>query len=566
MGYNDDAGSRGKKISIIVISTIVLVGMVGSITYTTIHKSDPSEQPELQGGQVYSSNKGVQSVCAPTQYKKTCEESLASANTTDPKELIKVAFQYAEKSIGDVISKSALIQEAGKDPRTKGALDVCKVVLNDAIEDFKRSSSKVGEFDVTKLESYLDDLKTWLSGTVTYQETCIDAFENTTSNAGERMKALLKTTSELASNSIAMVSGLSDIVSQLTFTKSTRRLLLQQSDDIPSFVDDETRRVLFAQGTTLAPNAIVSATGKGQFKTINEAINSIPKGNNQTFIIFVRAGVYNEYVVIPKRVNKVVLIGEGPTKTKITGNKNYADGTNTFNTATVAVNGDYFLARDIGFENSAGAEKHQAVALRVSGDYAVFYNCQMDGYQDTLYVHTYRQFYRDCTITGTIDFVFGDAAAIFQNCKFIVRKPMETQNCMVTAQGRKDPLSVGVIVLQKCQILAEPAYIAAKLATKNYLGRPWKEFSRTIIMNSVIDGFIDPEGWAPWMGTFALETLYYGEYQNTGPGANTAQRVTWKGIQKITPQIAESFTPGKYFRNDSFITTYRIPYVAGMMP
>ncbi|GAA0170246.1 esterase [Lithospermum erythrorhizon] len=561
MGYGGDSSSKRNKITIIVISSVVLVGLIGAVTYGTLRKDQPGNGGNAQ---VSSSTKSIQSVCAPTQYKQTCEKSLASANTTEPKELVKFALDFAQKSVGEAIAKSALIQEAAKDPRTKGALEVCKVVLNDAVEDFKRSSSKIGAFDASKLESYVDDLKTWLSGTVTYQETCIDAFENTTGNAGERMKVLLKTSSELASNAVAMVSSFSDVFSQLTFTTSARRLLAN-GDDIPSFVDDDTRRILFAQGTTLTPNATVSATGKGQFKTINEAIATIPKGNNQTFIIFIRAGVYNENVVIPKRVNKIVLIGEGPTKTKITGSKNYADGVNTFNTATVAVNGDYFLARDIGFENSAGAEKHQAVALRVSGDYAVFFNCQMDGFQDTLYVHTYRQFYRDCTITGTIDFVFGDAAAIFQNCKFIVRKPMENQNCMVTAQGRKDPMSVGVIVLQKCQILADPAYLAAKLDTKNYLGRPWKEYSRTIIMNSVIDGFIDPEGWAPWMGTFGLDTLYYAEYQNSGPGANTAGRVTWKGIQKITPQIAESFTPGKYFHNDTFITTYRIPYTPGMM-
>ncbi|GAA0145818.1 esterase [Lithospermum erythrorhizon] len=564
MGYGGDFNAKRKKIATIVVSSVLLVAMIGAVTYGTFKQDGTSGKADA--AQVKSSTKAIRSVCAPTQYKITCEQSLASANTTEPMELVKVAFAFAEKSIGDVLSKSALIQEAEKDPRTKGALDVCKVVLNNAIDDFKRSSSKIGKFDASKIDSYAEDLKTWLSGTVTYQETCIDAFQNTTGNAGERMKALLKTSGELASNGIAMVSGIADVLSQLKGVPSAGRRLLQTSDDdIPSFVDDDTRRILFGQAKTIRPNATVCAVGNCQFKTINDAIATIPKGNNQTFIIFVRAGVYNEHVEIPKRTNKVVLIGAGPTKTKITGNRNYADGTNTFNTATFAVNGDYFLARDIGFENSAGAEKHQAVAVRVSGDYAVFFNCQMDGYQDTLYVHTYRQFYRDCTITGTIDFVFGDAAAIFQNCKFIVRKPMENQNCMVTAQGRKDPLSVGVIVLQKCQILADPAYLAAKLDSKSYLGRPWKEFSRTIIMNTAIDAFIDPEGFAPWMGTFALDTLYYGEYQNTGPGANIAGRVHWKGIRNITPQIADSFTPGKYFRNADFITIHRIPFVAGMM-
>lgn len=230
-----------------------------------------------------------------------------------------------------------------------------------------------------------------------------------------------------------------------------------------------------------------------------------------------------------------------------------------------AVQGDGFIAKDIGFENSAGAMKHQAVALRVSGDRAVFYNCQIDGFQDTLYVHAYRQYYRDCVITGTIDFVFGDASAVFQNCKFIVKKPLENQDCMVTAQGRKERRGVGAIVIQNSQITADPAFVTMKPPRKAFLGRPWKEFSRTIIMQSFIDSMIAPEGWSPWLGTFGLNTLYFAEYQNRGPGSNTDRRVKWRGIQKINPKIAESFTVGRYLHGDTWIKTTGVPYASGMM-
>lgn len=230
-----------------------------------------------------------------------------------------------------------------------------------------------------------------------------------------------------------------------------------------------------------------------------------------------------------------------------------------------AVNGDGFLAKDIGIENTAGPDGHQAVAVRVSGDKAIFYNVHMDGYQDTLYAHSYRQYYRDCLVSGTIDFIFGDAVAVFQRCRLVVRKPNEDQACMITAQGRKEHRSVGITVLQNCDIVAEPAFLELKPMPEAYLGRPWKEYSRTIVMQSNIDGFIAPEGWSPWMGTFALDTLYYGEYQNRGAGSGLSQRVKWKGIKKITPQLAQSFTPGMLYKDDAWVKTSGIPYVSGMM-
>lgn len=230
------------------------------------------------------------------------------------------------------------------------------------------------------------------------------------------------------------------------------------------------------------------------------------------------------------------------------------------------MNGDGFMAKDIGIENTAGPQGHQAVAVRASGDKAIFFNVHMDGYQDTLYAHTNRQFYRDCKISGTIDFIFGDATSIFQGGSLVVRKPMANQACMVTAQGRKDRRSVGIIVAQNVEIAAEPDFLAAKPPIIAYLGRPWKEFSRTIIMQSNINGFIAPEGWSPWMGTFALDTLYYGEYMNRGPGADLSKRVTWKGIKKMTPQLAASFTAERMYMGDEWVKASGVPYVGGMIP
>lgn len=219
----------------------------------------------------------------------------------------------------------------------------------------------------------------------------------------------------------------------------------------------------------------------------------------------------------------------------------------------------------MGFENSAGPEKHQAVALRVQSDLSLFYNCRMDGYQDTLYTHAHRQFYRDCTITGTIDFIFGDAGAVFQNCQMIVRKPLDNQNCIVTAQGRSDRRTPSAIILQNCTISGDPLYMPVKDVNKAYLGRPWKEFSRTIIMQSQIDDIIQPDGWLPWAGTFAINSCFYTEFNNRGAGADMSKRVKWKGIKTITPQHAVDFTPGRFLGGDRWIKATGIPYVSGMI-
>ncbi|KAI5650838.1 hypothetical protein M9H77_36843 [Catharanthus roseus] len=576
MGLDDK-----KKVSIIGISSILLVAaVVGTVTYGVNRNTGAasSGNPSEGGnGGVQTSSKSVQAMCQPTDYKEACENSLAGAkNTSDPKELIKVAFEATEKQIGDAIKNSALLQEAAKDPRTSQALDNCKELLETSIDDLKRSFDKVGTFDVTQMDEYIADLKTWLSGAITYQETCLDGFENTTGETGEKMKKLLKTSAELSSNGLAMVTELSSVLKDLQIPGISRRLMSEEEEDskqnvdeegYPDFVDAAKRKLLQANPT---PNAVVAQDGSGKFKTIMDAVRTVPKNNKTPFVILVKAGIYKEYVEIPRKTDNVVLIGEGPTKTKITGNKNYVDGVATFKTATVVVSGDGFIAKNIGIENSAGAMKHQAVALRVSADKSIFFNCQMDGYQDTLYTHSYRQYYRDCVITGTIDFIFGDASAVFQNCKMIVRKPLLNQDCMVTAQGRKDHRGVGAIVLQNCQITADKEFVdfqtASKGARKAYLGRPWKEYSRTIVMQSFIDSTIAPEGWSPWAGTFGLDTLYFGEYQNRGPGSNTNLRVTWKGIQKMTPEMAESFTLGKYILvGEDWIKPTGVPYVPGMM-
>jgi pectinesterase len=232
---------------------------------------------------------------------------------------------------------------------------------------------------------------------------------------------------------------------------------------------------------------------------------------------------------------------------------------------STAVVGNGFIARDLTIENSAGPSKHQAVALRSSSDLSIFYRCSFVGYQDTLYVHSLRQFYRECDIYGTVDFIFGNAAVVFQNCNLYARKPNPKQSNLYTAQGREDPNQNTGISIQKCKVTAASDLAFGASSVKTYLGRPWKQYSRTVFMQSYLDKVIDPTGWLPWDGTFALSTLYYGEYANTGPGSSTANRVKWPGYRVITnAKEASQFTVSSFIQGDQWIGTANVPFTTGL--
>ncbi|KAH7857896.1 hypothetical protein Vadar_017698 [Vaccinium darrowii] len=567
-----------KSVAVAGVCSILLVAMVVAVTVGVTRKSSDNAGGSSAGsGQVSTSTKAVQQLCQPTDYKQTCETALTSTavNTSDPKQLIQLAFNVTVSHIGEAIKNSSLLQkaQASKDPMIQDALENCKELLEFSINDLKKSIDAVGSFDVTKVNDYVTDLKTWLSGAITYQQTCLEGFENTTGASreiGDQMTKYLQLSGELTSNGLAIITELSQSLSTFNVqgaTGGSRKLLSDEiSGGFPTWVSAGRRGLLQAATAAVKPNVVVAQDGSGQYKTINEALQEVPNNGNNTFVIYVKAGVYNEYVNISKSMDNVYLLGDGPTATKITGSRSYVGGYNTFTTSTVSVDGDRFMAKDIGFENTAGAAKHQAVALRVSSDWSVLYNCQIDGYQDTLYAHVHRQFYRECVISGTVDFIFGNAAAVFQNCKMLIRKPLDTQSCMVTAQGRTDKRQVTGTVLQNCTISAAPEYIPVQAEFQSYLGRPWKNFSRTLVMNSQIDNVIDPAGWSEWIGDVNLNTLWYAEFNNRGPGAVTTNRVTWPGIQKsITPQVAQTFTASQFLDGDSWIPATGVPYVPGMI-
>ncbi|XP_031252483.1 pectinesterase-like [Pistacia vera] len=313
---------------------------------------------------------------------------------------------------------------------------------------------------------------------------------------------------------------------------------------------------------------VVSKYGYGDFVTINDAVAAAPNNTKRSYgyyLIYVVAGVYEECVSIAKNKKYVMMIGDGINQTVITGNKSVIDGWTTFNSATFAVVGQGFVAVNITFKNTAGAIKHQAVAVRNGADMSTFYSCSFEGYQDTLYTNSLRQFYRDCDIYGTVDFIFGNAAVVFQNCNLYPRRPLENQFNAITAQGRTDPNQNTGISIHNCTIMPAGDLVSGNYSVKTYLGRPWKQYSRTVYMQSFIGSLIHPVGWKEWSGDYALNTSYYAEYNNTGPGSNTTGRVTWAGYHVINKtETARNFTVSKFIHGKSWLPA-TVPFEAGLL-
>ncbi|KAJ8748967.1 hypothetical protein K2173_013405 [Erythroxylum novogranatense] len=433
----------------------------------------------------------------------------------------------------------------------KQDLDYMGMAFSSCAKLYGESESKVEQLLANENHKH-DDAQTWLSGVLANHRTCLDGLVE----KGLDVHADAQNLTSLISEALAFYGKTNDIRRGVEF-----RQCQYQNDGI--------RLESWTPATSNA-DFIVAQDGSGTQRTIKDAVAELGRRGKRALtsgriIIHVKAGVYNEQVEIGEHLRNVMLVGDGMDKTIVTGSKNYVDGYPTHNTATFGVSGDGFWARDITFENTAGPQKHQAVALKVSSDLSVFYRCGFRGYQDTLYVHSLRQFYRDCHIYGTIDFIFGDASAVFQNCDIFVRKPMSSQSNMITAQGRDNPNENTGISIQGSRIRAAPEFFAVKNSYRSYLGRPWKKYSRTVVMETDLDGLISPKGWTEWRGSYALSTLFYAEYMNTGFGASTDSRVNWPGFHVInSPEQASPFTAGRFIQGDSWIPATGVPFKLGV--
>lgn len=319
-----------------------------------------------------------------------------------------------------------------------------------------------------------------------------------------------------------------------------KRRLISDGDDLLVGEDEFPSRKLLQTLETSRTDAIVAQDGSGHHRTVAEAITAAPANNPHRYIIRIKAGVYRENVEVPSNKPNIMFVGDGIRATVITTAKNTADGYAMTKTAAVAVFANGFVARDLTFQNTAGPQKDRGLALLVVSDKAAFYRCRLDGYQDTLYAYSMRQFYRDCEIYGTIDFICGNPSAVFQKCSIHLRTPIPGQQNVITAQDRVSRNENTAIVLDNCKVTWSND--ATSHSAKTYLGRPWGSFARTIVMNSRLEGLIDPVGWLSWGGRDDSKTLYFGEYKNAGPGADTSRRCKWPGFHILNAASASPFT------------------------
>lgn len=356
-----------KRIVFITLASIFLVAMVvgATVSITRRPNNDKSkvDVSSQSHDRVSASMKAIKIVCQSTDYQKQCVESLQteSRNTTDPKELIRAAFHVAKKHIAAAEKRSRTLKQLEKDPRANLALEDCNELMDEAIEDLQRSFEELGKSDHQasyKMGPMIDNLKTWISSTITYQETCLDGFTNTTGEAGVKMRELLKTSIELTINAIAMVSKISSILGNLDIKREInlgssyhRRLLennvkvlghggipvLGHGNMFPSWLGPRNRRLRgLINQAQFKPDIVVAKDGSGNCTTINEALNFIPKKSNKTTTIYIKEGIYQERVYLNRSMARVFMIGDGMYKTRITGNLNYVDGTPTMHTATVS--------------------------------------------------------------------------------------------------------------------------------------------------------------------------------------------------------------------------------------
>ncbi|KAK4493551.1 hypothetical protein RD792_017921 [Penstemon davidsonii] len=561
------------KIVVSLVSLLLVVGVILGVILV-IGESAHDEKEHQQDAS--ASMKYVAAICEPTTYKDACARSIepaaknSSATAKDYIDAVVQATLVEMKKSLEVTEKTVVNKDS--DNYNYLALEDCKQLLDKAI-DTLQESLQVVDANMDTIEDKAHQLLSWMTATHSLQMICIDQIEKPELKSS--LDNGLVNSTQLAHNAVHIFAQLSQILKlfnvQQNVKPSSRRLLqaaINKRDGFPTWFGAAERRLLARGGQQARPNAVVAKDGSGQFKTIGQAVAAYPKNHQGRYTIYVKAGVYDEQVIIEKKQPNIYIYGDGIGRTIVTGRKNYGKmKITTMNTATFATEGNGFIARAMTFRNEAGPEGHQAVAFRSQASQTAVFDCSFEGFQDTLYYQVNSQFYRSCWIFGTVDFIFGMGDAVIQESTIVVRKPMAKQVNTVTADGRTiggEKASNG-LVLQNCIIAPDKFLFNERFKFPTYLGRPWKKDALTVVMQSELGDFIRPEGYMIWQGESNHKTCEMYEFGNRGPGARTDGRSKdFSRFRVLKPQEAARYTPGPFLGGQTWIPGTGIPHKLGL--
>ncbi|THG08562.1 probable pectinesterase/pectinesterase inhibitor 51 isoform X2 [Camellia sinensis] len=561
------------KLVIILMASLLFIAFLSlllffSLSSATHHHQQPSTKPPPKPNSVPPGLE-INQACKATRFPDTCESSLVNSNHVPPNptptQIIESAMWVSSQNLDTAESMVHIILDsaAGNPNRTTAAKN-CLEVLH-------YSQYRIQSTAEALPRGRIKDGRAWMSAALLYQYDCWSALKyvNETQQINKTM-AFLDSLIGLTSNAVSMIVSYDLFGNETGSWKppmTERDGFWEQADPSP-VGSGQLSGLGFPSGLTADVTVCKGAIngGKCDYGTVQAAVDAAPSSNltgpGRRFVIGIKEGVYEETVRVPLEKKNLVFLGDGMGKSVITGSLNVGQpGVSTYNTATVGVVGDGFMASGLTIQNTAGPDAHQAVAFRSDSDLSLIENCEFIGNQDTLYAHSLRQFYKSCHIQGNVDFIFGNSASIFQDCLILVKprqvKPEKGENNAVTAHGRTDPAQSTGFVFQNCLVNGTEDYMAMYYNNpkvhKNFLGRPWKEYSRTVFIDCNLEALITPQGWMPWSGDFALKTLYYGEFKNSGPGSSLSGRVSWSS--QIPADHVYTYSVKNFIQGDEWIST-----------
>jgi pectinesterase len=291
---------------------------------------------------------------------------------------------------------------------------------------------------------------------------------------------------------------------------------------------------------------VVAPDGSGNYTTLKAAFNAVPFNYTGKWTIYVKNGTYIEKDTLAAGKVHVNLFGESRDNTIISDSINSdsfggkgSGNPGTKGTSTLLIGANDFVAKNITIRNTyapdTSAANTQAVALMTDGDRQEYINCNISGYQDTYYAWgisgTGRMYFKNCTISGTVDFIFGSEIVVFDRCTIQIKR-----NGGVLTAASTQPTTAYGLVFRHCSIAADSVGYDGTAISSFYLGRPWQNSPRTVFLNCSEPSTLAAAGWLSWNVKPAL----YAEYHCYGAGSNTAQRA--KCSSQLDSVEADSYT------------------------